>query len=667
MIEISNSEMSKWARCPRLWMIQYYYGAAPADPPATSPAQQGTRIHAALEGWRGHGLDPLEILAELYGMARTAHPDADPELRREWETSEIMVTGYLEWLAEHGHDAELTTVAAEREVTVPLPGFEDRVMLTAKLDTIERDADGNLYFRDYKGLALDTKIPTPSGWTTIRDVRTGDIVFGRSGEPCRVTAKSAVHYRTCYRLRFDDGSSVVCDDEHLWKTLSGIPTDIRSGIRTAEEIAGTLRIGRQCHHRVQMAAALDLPDADLPVDPWVLGYWLGNGHRTSGVVTSHADDAPEIHAAILSAGYQTGAYRKDPRADSITIRITGLTKQLAGIGVLGNKHIPAEYLRGSAAQRLALLRGLMDSDGHWNQVRSQAVLSTVRHDLALQVRELAVSLGQRAVVHTVRAHGFGKDVTAYPVTFRPVGIVPFALSRKADGASRVKPSVKSTRRVIVAADEVLTVPTQCISVDSPDSTYLCTEWMIPTHNTAASFQRHEYLSLDPQFKVYSLIMALRRAEQGEHEVTPRVLAMGGFVDTLRRCKRSGSSQPPYYMRDYFRYNAAELESTARRVGRICCEILESREQLDRCARDYGNDLAIVNRVQQEYCRPVPVVHDCSWSCPFTSICPAMDDGSDWPGMLTQSGRWVQADPYSYRSLDLLGRARQRLAATVGAP
>src|SRR3954469_3949391 len=57
---------------------------------------------------------------------------------------------------------------------------------------------------DYKGLSIDTPIPTPTGWTTMRSLNVGDTVFGGDGAPCVVTGKSEVHWRTCYRIRFDD-------------------------------------------------------------------------------------------------------------------------------------------------------------------------------------------------------------------------------------------------------------------------------------------------------------------------------------------------------------------------------------------------------------------------------------------------------------------------------
>ena len=336
---------------------------------------------------------------------------------------------------------------------------------------------------DYKGLALDTPIPTPGGWSTMGALLPGDRVFDSAGRPCAVTAKSSVHYRRCYRIRFDDGSSVVCDDEHLWLTTSGrlaARYKTSTAVRTTEEIRRTLKLYGQCHHRVQVAGPLNLPEADLPVHPYILGCWLGDGHTAEGRITS-AD--PEVFERLSGCGYGLGA--SPPSARCPTRTVYGLRTQLRKSGLLGHKAIPGIYLRAGREQRLSLLRGLMDTDGSWNSTRQQAVYASTDKALALSVRELALSLGQRAVLHIAASTGFGLTVEAYQVTFTPAGLNPFALSRKA-GKVAVRSETRSRRRVITAVEDMLTVPTQCITVDSPDGTYLCTEAMIPTHNTTAS-------------------------------------------------------------------------------------------------------------------------------------------------------------------------------------
>ena len=359
---------------------------------------------------------------------------------------------------------------------------ESGVLLRARFDWLRHDG----VVVDFKGLALDTLLPTPTGWTTMDAVTVGDQLFGSDGSPCTVTAKSSVHWNPCYRLTFDDGSTVVCDHEHRWAVRSGT-NRYRDEVLTTQQIASTIFEHGQRHHRVAVARSLDLPERTLPVDPYVLGVWLGDGSRGSGRVTKSDD---ELFALVEARGYTVAPIPDSPSTSgkAPTRTVYGLAPQLREADVLHAKRIPGEYLRAGRSQRIALLRGLLDTDGTWNRTRHQAVFSSVDEALTRQVLELVLGLGQRATMHKYRAHGPVLAVDAYRVVFRPVGLNPFSLSRKASLVQTNGPG-QSDRRIIVAAEPVATVPTQCISVDSPDRTYLCTAAMIPTHNTTSKLAR----------------------------------------------------------------------------------------------------------------------------------------------------------------------------------
>lgn len=379
---------------------------------------------------------------------------------------------------------EFTTAVKQYEVA----GTSDRVYrvtrdITFKLNkrTITLYA-GEYVIGDVKGLALTERIPTPTGWTTMGEVREGDTVFDAYGRPCTVTLKSRTKRIGTYIVRFDDGSSVTCDSEHIWWTSTGA----RAGEPTAksiQEVIATLQDPRtgQKHHRVPVAGPLELPEADLPIDPYLLGCWLGDGHRRGGQITK----TPDLFDILRSDGHDLGPAQTE-KGNCETRTVRGLTTALRAAGLQGDKHIPAAYLRASVAQRTALLRGLMDTDGSWNRARRAATFSTVDKGLALQVEELLLSLGQRPNLATVQGTGFGRAVTSYPVSFTPVGLQPFRLPRKADqAAASDKPVTRSTRRVIVSVEPGPDVETACIGVDSPTHTYLAGDRMVPTHNTGA--------------------------------------------------------------------------------------------------------------------------------------------------------------------------------------
>lgn len=350
---------------------------------------------------------------------------------------------------------------------------------------------------DHKGLSLSTAIPTPSGWTTMGQLQAGDTVLGADGKPCKVTRTYPVQYRDCYRVTFKGGMSVVTDDVQLWEVTRN--RNGGSGYRKETVLLSSAKMQEQLraangqrHLRVR-TVAVDLPEAELPIHPYVLGAWLGDGDSSSGLIGVGPADR-EIFSHVISCGYSLG--KLSAREDGfLKHTVLGLSRQLQDAGLIevtgrragnrpvytGHKRIPEVYLRASYGQRLALLQGLMDTDGSHNQVRNQCVFTSVSKELAYQVEELAASLGWKSYTCSGQAHGFGVSTTAYQVMFTPVGSNPFRLSRKAE---LVKPKniAGAEYRIVQSVEPVLSVPTKCVDVDGPDHLYLVTEQFIPTHN-----------------------------------------------------------------------------------------------------------------------------------------------------------------------------------------
>lgn len=365
-----------------------------------------------------------------------------------------------------------------------------------------------------KALALDTPIPTPKGWREMRDLQPGDRVFDEHGMPCRVTAATDVLIgRPCFLVRFSDGAEIVADAEHLWST-----TALRSGgnkgpkpddaprkgvpaLRTTRQIGETLTIGptRSAHpqakwnHRVEVAGALDLPEADLPIPPYTLGVWLADGNSDDARVTLCEADWDRISGEIEREGVSVaersraaGGVRAILGAGGRSQGARGhsLQSKLRALGVLGQKSIPAAYLRASKAQRLALLQGLMDGDGYCSPA-GQAELTLCNPRLAEDALELIRSLGIKPTRTISTATLRGRVVgLRRRIQFWPHEIPVFRLDRK---LRRQRPSPKtrplSRGRMIVACEPVASVPVKCISVDSPSCMYLAGREMVPTHNS----------------------------------------------------------------------------------------------------------------------------------------------------------------------------------------
>ena len=334
-----------------------------------------------------------------------------------------------------------------------------------------------------KGLALDTPIPTPNGWATMGELSVGDIVFDKDGKKTRVTSKSEVKNIDCFRVTLTNGESVVCDNEHRW--LARIGNAKEYSVVTVNEIFSAKENGLHVTFPYHGALLTFTEDILLPVDPYLLGYWLGDGSQSRPNITCSKDDLPHVMKAIVSAGYRVGTIRtndnRDRDCNAVTVGITnGMLIGLKALDLINNKHVPDCYLRASIQQRKALLAGLLDSDGHCDKERGRAIFGSTNKRLADSVYELACSLGEMPYRYEHIARGFGIETLFYEVGWKPT-FNPFTLERKAE---RYQPRKLTPYMTVESVERVDSVPTQCIAVDSPSRTYLCGKGMIVTHNTA---------------------------------------------------------------------------------------------------------------------------------------------------------------------------------------
>jgi deoxycytidine triphosphate deaminase len=344
-----------------------------------------------------------------------------------------------------------------------------------------------------KALALDTEVPTPAGWTTMGALQVGDHVFGPDGEPVEVVAATDVlDGRECFEVMFSDGSIVVADADHQWevRTYQDRRTHQPRRVLTTREIRETLKVGREYNHHVEQTAAVRYAETEQPIDPYVLGIWIGDGTSTSGQISTA--DEPVLEELAL-AGYPSRrapgriAYRvggRAPRRDPVSGRFEGndsLHSRLRALGLLGNKHIPETYVRGSVEQRRALLQGLMDSDGYVDEW-GRCELTTTNARLADQYFELVAGLGHRPFLGLKTARLDGRPCgPAFLIKFTPSEPV-FRLPRK---LARQKIGGRFKRgRAIISVRPVDSVPVRCIEVGSTRGAFLVTKSFIPTHNSS---------------------------------------------------------------------------------------------------------------------------------------------------------------------------------------
>ncbi len=403
---------------------------------------------------------------------------------------------------------------------------------------------------------VNTLIPTPSGWTTMGEIRSGDTVFDDQGVLCQVTGVTGVQIpETAYEMEFSDGTIVQVCGDHQWITwdikahkafdyhcrrtgtnpyaypdnwptwssgamstknychgdrsrmrnlrANGMTSaevgavfgctanaielqwnlqepviKVGAKIVTTADIAATLMYRGRPNHAIPTTKPLDFPSTILPIHPYVLGYLLGDGDTSgSGRVACHPQDREWLIAEFRLVGYAAKPYRDDGH-----FGVLGLSKLWRGIGLHVGKFIPDVYLQASIEQRILLVQGMIDSDGHVDSHGSYRFTNSCRA-LVDGFRELVSSLGLVPITHerAGRRRLNRTNKTSWEVIVS--SSLPLAkLPRKAIKARHEWKREQYSRR-IVRCDPIEPMPMRCIQVNSPSRQYLCTKAFIPTHNS----------------------------------------------------------------------------------------------------------------------------------------------------------------------------------------
>lgn len=397
--------------------------------------------------------------------------------------------------------------------------------------------DGDVLLLD-EALALDTPVPTPNGWTTIGSLHPGDEVFGVAGSPVKVTALTPIaHDHACYRVTFVDGESIVTDAGHKWfaapKVASGT-TYLHPRAVTTDEM---VQSGRSW--RIPNPSAVELPEAVLPMDPYLLGQWLGNGN----VGQVYVNVRPELGDAVLTRAqesYPEARFLDDVLPSGLLrlslgrgrggpwgVKHSTVRKHLTQLNIWDKKAIPGIYLRGSIAQRLDLLRGLMDTEGYLNP-QGHATFSNTNTSILNGVVELLRSLGYMPSLRPTKPTELTRT-PCWKVQFRPTpDRNPFLLRE----AERVVARKYKDQRRIVSIHSVAPVPVRCVEIDSSDHLFLVGRGMVPTHNChqqAIQERRGKSSSTQPEV-LFSLLEDFTIPTQAGLLDFPRITVIGASTD-----------------------------------------------------------------------------------------------------------------------------------------
>lgn len=469
----------------------------------TAPPEQGPEAVEHIKAITGAPTVAATIDLEPPQPALPA-PSAEAGQAGKWSPpSNPAITLHEDLLPEIHEEARLP----EHVKTFPNPQgrltalFPHQVEAAERILTAWREGDGCL-LQDQAGLGkqhpIDTKVPTPSGWRRIGDVRIGDPVFGSSGAPTEVTGVFPQGVKPSYRVRFSDGSSVEAGPEHLW-TVGYRPGGKRWDqlVLTTEQLRTRPVIEVQYAHRraklnlekttlylPMLSAPLEYAGTkELPIGPYTMGQLIGNGSLAHGTpaLSTNTQDWAEVREQIVQEGEKIGATQVYGGTTRMSILERCETIRQLELDLLSReKFIPRIYLEARAEDRVRLLNALMDTDGACSKTRNRLTFHSTSERLAADVIELVEGLGGIARSSAYDRADEGKPIE-YNVRIRlPMWVKPFTVKRKAD---RYRPGRMALPvRTVVAVEYVRDVESVCIRVAADDSLY-ATEHAILTHNT----------------------------------------------------------------------------------------------------------------------------------------------------------------------------------------
>ena len=330
---------------------------------------------------------------------------------------------------------------------------------------------------------------TPDGFIPMGQLSVGSRVIGSDGQPILITHIHEQGWKDVYEISFRDGSSVRCGLDHLWR-ISKYEKRQQDGISESylkydtKSISELLNYSEnsQCRFFVDLPSPVLTGHSDLPIDPYALGLLLGDGSFTCSTIGFSNRDEHIIDAlfdAIPSRdklGYI--GFRDDGSKVDMNIisRTSGKTRSdtsliLESLELLGKKStekfIPNQYMTSSYIDRMKLLQGLIDTDGHW-QTGTLNEYSSSSRELAYGVVDLARSLG------------------IYVTISDRIPVFKDTNGQKKNGSRnyRVFLNFARTKKSIISIRSLgYRENSRCITVDSTDHLYITKDFTL-THNSS---------------------------------------------------------------------------------------------------------------------------------------------------------------------------------------
>lgn len=535
-----------------------------------------------------------------------------------------------------------------------------------------------------KPFSLDTEVPTPTGIKKWKDIEVGSELFDRNGDVCRVVRKNKIFKNTqTQKIIFSDGTEIITGLDHEWFTSDKIererlfnhtkrPPKYLSAIkkyesvRTTEEIKKTLKKGKENNHSVRVCSPIKGVKKELPIPPYFLGFWLGDGSKGASRVTSDLKDIEDLSKAFNDLGidHTIVNYRND---GSRCINPKNIFVKLRENNLLDNKHIPNSYITSDFEDRLNLLRGLIDSDGTIDKIGRVTITVGIK-SLWNDLEYLISSLGFKVTWEEFKIHqnnNFKSENVFRRFSFTPRGIdFPISLlSRKLEKQINSKGTHTYTKsRFIIDVVDVEPEEMFCVEVDSPDHSFLITRRCIPTHNSTMASQCALYfIGLDPSRSGEKLACFATKNEQSKiileaamamANKSPKYLKTTGVeVQAHRILDRKNFSEMVAMSSDSKSMDGLNLRiafcDELHAMSKALFDVIVSgqkkrRDSLTICLTTAGFSIAGVGYSQSQYAKKVAlgeVIDESFFSAVYT-----IDEGDD----IYDERTWKKANPnYGY--------------------